>query len=228
MDGTRDFLSTRAVCILSGISGIVGVLLIGSSFSINTGPQPGANAAEIVAFGKQHFHTVMQGAWLQAVGPWLIIFFALTLVRLAGATRRLSGLMTIFGAGVLMMVSLTEVVFYIAALFSDPATLGLMSNQIAHAVQHLYFMVAAPALFVPLGFVVLGSRVLPRIFGYLALLLGAAFFVLGVTSLDVLILSSSVTSLAAIQALWWFAAAIALMIRSGKIVDATGVSESEA
>ena len=41
-----------------------------------------------------------------------------------------------------------------------------------HSVQHLWF-IAAPALFLPLGLVILGSGVLPRILGYLALVLAA-------------------------------------------------------
>ena len=210
-------MSTRTLCILSGIAGILGVLMIGTSFGINAGPPPDATAEQLVAFGQTHFKAILQGAWLQAVGPWLIIFFALTLVHLAGAFHRLSGWMTLFGAMVLMMVSLAEVVFYIAALFTEPPTMALISNEIAHAIQHLYFIVAAPSLFLPLGVVVLSSSILPRTFGYLALILGAAFFVLGMTSLFSLLLSSAVTSLAAIQAFWWAAAAIALIVRSKKI-----------
>lgn len=103
------------------------------------------------------------------------------------------------------------------ALFPEPETMGAIGNNAGHAVQHLYFIVAAPSLFVPLGFVILSSSVLPRIFGYLAIILAAAFIIVGITSLYRLVLSSLDTSLAAIQAIWWFAAAVSLIIRSKKL-----------
>ena len=56
------------------------------------------------------------GAWLQAVGPLLIVLFAFAIVSLAGATSRFAGWMTMFGGILLMVVSLIEVVFYISAL----------------------------------------------------------------------------------------------------------------
>ena len=81
------------------------------------------------------------------------------------------------------------------------------------AVQHLYFIVAAPSLFFPLGIVLLGSAVLPRVFGYLALVLAGLFAVLGAAFMLRLILPNYVTAFAGVQALWWFAAAIALISR---------------
>jgi hypothetical protein len=84
-------------------------------------------------------------------------------------------------------------------------------------VQHLYFIVAAPSLFLPLGIVLVSCPILPRLFGYLALLLAAAFAALGVTFLLRLTLPDAVTAFAGVQALWWLAAAITLIVRSGKI-----------
>lgn len=124
--------------------------------------------------------------------------------------------MTLLGSSILIMVSLTEVVCYIMALFAVPEIMGAIGNNIGHAVQHLYFIIAAPSVFLPLAFVILSSKILPKIFGYLAIILGAAFIAVGISSLYRLILSSLDTSLAAIQALWWLAAAIVLLIRSGK------------
>lgn len=82
---------------------------------------------------------------MQAVGPVLIVLFAFALVHLAGATERLVGWMTLFGATILMTVSLIEVTFYISALNPDPVTMPSISLKLISAVQHLYFMVAAPA-----------------------------------------------------------------------------------
>jgi hypothetical protein len=165
-------------------------------------------------FGREYFASVLWRAWLQAVGPALIVLFAFAIVFLSGATTRLAGWMTMFGAGVLMTVSLVEVTFYISALETVPAEIGLISLGLIHAVQHLYFIVAAPALFLPLGVVILGSAVLPRAFGYLALGLGAAFAILGVAFLFTLTLPAAVVASASIQALWWLAAAVTLIIRA--------------
>jgi hypothetical protein len=170
-------------------------------------------------FGQQYYASVLWGAWLQAVGPTLIVLFAFSLVHLAGATQRLSGWMTFFGAATLMTVSLIEITFYISALHADPPMMPFISLKIISAVQHLYFIVAAPALFLPLGIVLLSSSILPRLFGYLALLLATAFAALGVIFLLTLTLPAGVTAFAGVQALWWLAAALTLIVRSRTIVN---------
>jgi len=191
------------------------------SFSINQGPPPNATVAQLIAFDNQYYTSTLWGAWLQAVGPLLIVLFAFAIVTLAGATTRLAGWMTMFGGTVLMTVSLIEITFYMSALNttplnSNPAAMGLISIALIHSVQHLYFIVGAPALFIPLGVVILGSRVLPRAFGYLAIVLGAAFAIGGVVFLYDLTLPVLVQASASIQVLWWLAAAIWLMFRPGK------------
>lgn len=154
---------------------------------------------------------------MQAVGPVLIILFAFSLVHLAGATQHLSGWMTFFGATTLMAVSLIEITFYISALHTDPPVMPSITLALISAVQHLYFIVAAPALFLPLGIVLLSSSVLPRLFAYLALLLGIVFAVLGVTCLLRLTLPAGVTAFAGVQAVWWLAAGITLIVQSKKV-----------
>jgi hypothetical protein len=222
----KSFISNRSFCILSGLSGVAGVALIMVSFAINSGPPPGATSAELVKFGQQHYAAVLWGAWLQAVGPVLIVLFAFALVHLGGATQRLSGWMTLFGATILMTVSLIEVTFYISALSPDPAMMPSISLKLISAVQHLYFIVAAPTLFLPLGIVLVRSTILPRLFGYLALMLAAAFAALGVVFLLDLTLPGAVTAFGGVQALWWLASAIALIIRSGKIPNSVGEKAS--
>ena len=219
----KNVTSSRLFCILGGLSGIVGVILILVSFNINSGPAPGVTSAELIKFGQQHYTSVLWGAWLQAVGPVLIILFAFSLVHLAGATHRLSGWMTFFGATMLMTVSLIEITFYISALHTDAPVMPFISLALISAVQHLYFIVAAPALFLPLGIVLLSSSVLPRLFGYLALLLGIVFAILGITFLLPLTLPAGVTAFAGVQAFWWLAAGITLIVQSGK-PDGSGLS----
>ena len=213
----KNLNSSRSFCILSGLSGIVGVILILVSFNINSGPPPGATNAELIKFGQHYYVSVLWGAWLQAVGPVLIILFAFSLVHLASATQRLSGWMTFLGATILMTVSLIEITFYISALHADPPLMPSVSLALISALQHLYFIVAAPALFFPLGIVLLSSSVLPRLFGYLALLLAIVFAILGITFLFRLTLPAGVTVFAGVQALWWLAAGITLIVQSRKL-----------
>jgi len=82
------------------------------------------------------------------------------------------------------------------------------------AVQQLYFIVAARAFFIPLGIVVLGSDPLPRLLGYLAVLLRAAFAIAGVLTLLSLEVPPAVQLAASVQVVWWLAAALALMVRT--------------
>ncbi len=202
---------------LSALSGIIGVMLLGISFTMNPGPPANATTAQLIAFANQNFTSILWGAWLQAVGPLLIVLFAFALVCLAGATTRLAGWMTLFGGGILMTVSLIEITLYMGTLYAT--TTKFVSLDLIHAVQHLYFIVAAPSLFLPLGAVLLGSAVLPRVFGYLALALGAAFAILGVAFLSSLTLPALVLDSGGIQAFWWLAAAITLIVRSAKMSD---------
>src|SRR5664279_3918760 len=103
-----------------------------------------------------------------------------------------------------------------------------ISLKLISAAQHLYFIVAAPSLFLPLGIVLVGSSVLPRLFGYLALVLAAAFVALGIIFLLDLTLPGAVTAFAGVQAFWWLAAAITLMVRGGEIPNSGRGKESTA
>jgi hypothetical protein len=94
-----------------------------------------------------------------------------------------------------MTVSLNEIIFYISALNPDPALMPPISLKLISAVQHLYFIVAAPVLFLPLGVVLVSAAILPRLFGYLALLLGIAFAALGIIFLLDLTLPAAVRRL---------------------------------
>ena len=210
-------ISVRLFCILSGVSGIIGVLMLIISFNINAGPPAGATPEQLVTFANQNYASILWGAWLQTVGPYLIVVFAFSLVSLSRATQHLAGWMVFFGAGILMTVSLIEITFYIAVLFKDPPLTSLIGLNVIYAVQHLYFIIGAPALFIPLGLVLLDSGILPKSFGFLAIFLGLLFGALGIVFLLQLVLPVWVTASAGLQALWWLAAAIALIARTGKI-----------
>src|SRR6516162_2717085 len=206
---------TRRATAWAAVSGVAGTCMIGISFAINTAPPAGASAARLTAFGQQHHDAILWGSWLQAVGPALIVVFALAFVVLAGATARLAGWMTLFGAATLMTVSLIEITGYLGTLYTSPATMPGTSLALIHAVQHLWLIVAAPALWLPLGLVILGPAVLPRILGYLALVLAAGYALAGILTLPDLTVPAAVqVSAGVIPALWWLAAAGTLLTRA--------------
>jgi hypothetical protein len=198
--------------VVAGLCGFAGVAMLVASFAVNPGAPPNATESQLVSFATQNFDSILDGAWLQSVGPLLIVLFAVAVVYLAGAANRIEGWMTILGGAVLMMVSLAEVTLYIGTLSSDRLTAEVSYNLI-YAVQHLYFIMGAPAVFLPLGLVILRSSVLPRLLGYLAIILGAAFVSLGIASLYDLVLPAYVVDFAGIQSIWWLAAAIMLALR---------------
>lgn len=219
-------MSVRSFRMLSALSGIAGVLMLIPSFFINPGPPPNATVAQLVAFANQYRTSVLIGAWLQAVSALLIILFAFAIVHQAGATRRLVGWMTMLGGGVLVMTSLIEVTFYLSAVNGNPATTGLISLDLIAAVQHIYSMVAAPAVFLPLGVVVLRSRVLPQVFGYLAVALAGIFAVLGIIALGAPI-QNVVNILASVQGVWWLLAAFMLIVSKEEAPDIAAAKEQE-
>ena len=218
----KSFISRRLFCILSRLSGVAGVVLIMVSFIINSGPPPGTTTAELIKFGQPNYVKVLWGAWLQAVGPVLIVLFAFALVHLAGATQRLAGWMTFFGATILMAVSLIEITFYISALSPDPALMPSISLKLISAVQHLYFHSSGSESILTARYCSCRLPDTPRRFGYLALILAAAFATSGVIFLLDLTLPGAVTAFAGVQALWWLAAAIMLMVRGGEVSHGRG------
>ncbi|HEY1872490.1 MAG TPA: hypothetical protein VGG71_15605 [Chitinophagaceae bacterium] len=208
--------STRQFCLFGGASGLLGVILIVTSFTINAGPPPGATYEQMKQFAILNQHSILWGAWLQAVGPVFIVLFAFSLVYIAGYTGRLAGWMTFFGATILMTVSLLEITFYISTLFKDPPLNGLFVMNLISAVQHLYFIIAAPALFIPLGIILIRSGVLPRIFGWFAIGLGLLFFTLGMTTMLILVIPPQITFFGILQGFWWLSASLAFLIIAGK------------
>jgi hypothetical protein len=203
--------------ILAALCGTVGPVILVTSFVINPAPRADSTVAQLRDFAIFHHNGIVLGGWLQAMGSLLIVLFAITLVHLADATHRLAGWITILAGATILMVSLVEVTFYLAAVQAaesgDKAS-GLASNNLINAVQHIFLI--APALLLPLGFVLLGSNVLPRGFSYTALALGGTLQGLGLLGLFQP-LQAVIDVMLIVQAFWFVAAAVALLIqRSSK------------
>ncbi len=177
-------MSTRLSGILATLCGIVGPVILVASFAINPAPPADYTITQLRDFAIQHHNGIVFGGWLQGTGSLLIVLFAIALVHLADATHRLAGWITLLAGAAILMVSLMEVTFYLGAVqateIGDTAS-ALSSNNLIKAVQHVFLI--APALLLPLGFVLLGSNVLPRVFAYLALAMGTTLQIFGLLGL---------------------------------------------
>jgi len=215
-------MATRRFRILSALCGVLGVSMVIVSFNLNPGPPANASTTQVMAWGRQYLDSIMLGSWLQAVGSFLSVVFAVAIVHMAGATTRFWGVMTVFGCIVLVGVSLLEVTFYLGAVqggVSGNTTTVSVSLDLIKTAQRLFPMLAAPAVFFPLGAVILDSRVLPPALGYLSLVLAGAFAVSGVVYLFAPLLAV-VVALSIIQGVWFLAAAITLLVRTLRASEA--------
>jgi hypothetical protein len=205
-------MSSQLTRILAAICGVAGTVILIGSFMINPAPPPGATISQLADFANQHSFTIILGGWMQGMGSLLTVLFAIALVHIAGATNRFAGWVTLLSGSALLMVSLTEVAFYLAAVQAardGDAALGSISNSLIQAVQHVFLV--APALLLPLGVVILGSSVLPRLFGYVALVLGTVLQALGLVGLFTP-LQALIDVLLIVQGVWFIAAAVALVV----------------
>ena len=221
-------MSPRLSHILIALSGILGTILLGLYFGIGFSIglaqlPPSVTLAQELSIARQYRDLWFLGTWLQATGSLLSVVFFLALVQRAGAVTRLAGLLTILGSAALLAVVLIEGVFTLGlavAAVNGQQTASLTFFVIMTVFTYLYPIVPAPVIFLALGTILLGSHLLPRVFGYLAFILGVAFAVVGLVGLfTTSLLTIIVLSL---QALWVLAAAITFLIHPGIASDATG------
>jgi hypothetical protein len=220
-------MSAQLSRVLIALSGILGTVLLGLYFGVgfSTGLAQLSSAAtqtQVVSVATQYHTLWYLGTWLQATGSLLSVVFFLALVQKSGATARLAGLLTTVGSAVLLAVVLIEGVFTIdlaQAAANGHLETSLTSFDLMTVFTYIYPIVPAPVIFLGLGTILLGSRLLPRVFGFLAFGLGIAFAIVGLIALfTTAILSIVVLSL---QALWVLAAALTLLVRAGTAPDTT-------
>jgi hypothetical protein len=224
-------MSAQLSRILIALCGILGTVLLGLYFGVGFSVglaqlPPDTTVAQVVSIGREYRNLWFLGTWLQATGSLLSVVFFLALVQRAGGTVSLAGLLTIVGSAVLLAVVLIEGVFTLdlaqAAVNGHQVT-SLTSFDIMTVFTYIYPIVPAPVIFLALGTILLGSGLLPRVFGYLAFGLGIAFAVVGLVALFTTpILTIVVLSL---QALWVLAAASTLLVQAGTAFDATAEGE---
>ncbi len=206
-------MSAKTFRMLTALCGILGGITLAYSFAANPTPPPTATIGQMFAYANQNHDKILIAAWLQGMGSLLVVLYVLALVHQAGATQRFAGWITLLSGAALLMTSLVEISFYIlavqAAAIGD-AVMGTIAEATILAIHHIFLI--APALLLPLGIVLLGSNVLPRLYGYLAIALGAALQVLGLMGLFNL-LQPVIDNLLIVQNLWLVTAGIILLFR---------------
>jgi hypothetical protein len=167
--------------------GLIGAIALGLSFGIVPKPPPlDAPAAVLNAYATAHHDLLLWAAWLEGTGTLLYVFFLVALAQLAGAMRRLSGVLTAIAAAVVLGVSLVYDMTLImmaqsASTGGSQLTTGVTAYGLFAAVEHAF--VIAPAIFLPLGFAIRGLTLLPRFFAPLAIALGCVSEALGLVGL---------------------------------------------
>jgi hypothetical protein len=199
--------------ILAGFCGVAGPVVLVGSFMMNPAPPPGLGLAALAAWGAAHEGVIVLGGWAQGMGSLLVVIFALAVAELGGDASPFGRRLTQLAGATILMVSLMEIAFYLAAaraVETGNVTLGLVADSLIRAVQHVFLI--APALLLPLGVVILKSRVLPGAFGYGALAFGAILQVFGLVGL-VWDLQPVVDVVLIAQSAWFVLAGVTFMFR---------------
>jgi hypothetical protein len=207
----------RKVAGLCGVAGPIALTVYFAAPALTNWPYAGASAADLTAYANSHQTLFFAGAWFQATGTLLSIIFFLAIVELAGAATRLPGLVVIVASAALLGLVLVEAALLmevpLAAANGDAATVVTTFDLSNGVFARVFPMAPASAVYVGLGAVILGSHVLHRWFGYVAVGLGLAFELTGIIALFTLVGLILVIVLSVVQELWIIAAAVALWRR---------------
>ncbi|MGN6759356.1 MAG: hypothetical protein ACTHMJ_23555 [Thermomicrobiales bacterium] len=212
-------MTTRLPRLLAALCGVLGTAALiayyAAPWTFVPLPANNATAAEVIAFGARYHTVILWDVWFQAIGSLLTIVFVLALVHLAGAAERFAGRFVLLVSAVIMGLSLAEGTFALGAV--QAGTNGHPEAAVAcfdltNVFIHIFLL--APSLFLVLGFALLGTRLLPSAFSYLAIALGVVFQVLGVTGLFSTAALLVVIAVLMAQNVWTIAAAIALAVRT--------------
>jgi hypothetical protein len=204
----------RNVAGLCGIAGPIALTVYFAAPALTNWPYAGASATQLTTYASHHQTLFFAGAWFQATGTLLSVVFFLAIVQMAGAATRLPGLVVIVASASLLGLVLVEAALLmevpLAAANGDSAT-AVTTFDLSNGVFARVFPLApASAVYVGLGAVILGSRVLHGWFGYVAVGLGLAFEAAGIVAVFTIVGLILAIILSVAQEVWIIAAAVAL------------------
>jgi len=187
-------MSNRSFLIPIAISGILGECFLGIYFSGILVPNNFATAlvsvTQLSDLVTKHRSAIFLDAWLMGTGSFLSVIFYLGLVYISGAITRFSGLLTIIASAAMLAVALVDVTFMVeaanAAILGHADTTKVAFDFIAgggEAFDYTFIFGPAPMLITSIGIVLLRSAIIPRMFGYAAIVVGVMFFIAGLLSI---------------------------------------------
>jgi hypothetical protein len=169
--------------------------------------------AVLDAYARAHHDVLLWAAWLEGSGTLLYVVSCSRLCTLPTPT----GTLTLLAAAVVLGISLVYDVCLIAIaqspVFAGPQlTTGVVAYGLFAACEHAFLI--APSIFLPLGFAVRGSAVVPRAFSNWAIGLGCVSEALGLVGLFCAHPNNggaagiAINVLVGVEAVWTVAAAV--------------------
>jgi len=202
--------------------GIAGALMLAAYFATPAFASPLARVvygvhpatAQVVAAGSRYHELLYAGSWLQATGALLAVVFFISLADMSSGTRSLAAKITQLGSAVLLAVVLAEVAFtytWASSAVNGQVASSRASFDVMSAVIRVFPIVPAPAIYLSVGLLLLGTATLPRPFAQLALGLGLAFAIAGLAGALLPAAAAATAVLSGLQVVWIIAAAVALL-----------------
>ena len=210
---------------LIGASGIVGPLLLICYFSIplfvsalrDVLYKANPSTQQVVDAGSRYHDLLFFGSWLQATGAMLSVVFFLGLTHRARIAGSFPALIVLIGSAVLVAVVLAEASFtfsWAIAASNGEQSSARTSFDLMASFIHVFPIVPAPAVYLPLGIALLRDPALPRAFPGLAIALGTGFVVAGFAGVFATGASAAVAALSLAQSVWILAAAGNMLLRA--------------
>lgn len=225
-------MTDRARRGLAALCGITGVLMLTAHFLIpGNVPPDSAGLARIVAFATEHRDLILVSAWLQVTGAILYVVFILAVVHLAGAGQRFAGRVVALAAPILVGLTLLDSAMIISTVQSAAhghyetlrVSFDLIGGPDNDAIGRSFLI--APAILLPLGFVILQTRLLPRSYGWIALAFGAASQALGLLGLFSKVAFGDVNpAVLGLENLWLIVVAVTLVVNRRSPETQSGIA----
>jgi Domain of unknown function (DUF4386) len=207
-------MSDRVTPKLVAAAGFASAVALVGHFVVAGPPASFTTQKVLVDYALRH-DAVVTGAWLDGIGSILLVLTVVGVAQLAGAAGSLAGrVLLVAGAAVAAQSLLTDTLLIaatqIAAAGSEAQAATLV--QVAHAADYVFPI--ANAFWAPaLGLIVLRTRVLPAIFGYVAVAFGLVELFGGTAALYSESVNAVINPLFLVMVVWNVAAGIVLLVR---------------
>lgn len=207
-------MSSGSARFAAALCGILGFASLGIYYSVPFPlPPPNATLDQLIGDLRGYQNTIFFDAWLLTTGSLLQVVFTISLVYLAGAANRFWGMFTLLASAAILSVSLFDAAFTVAAVEAaangHPAT-SLVCFDLTNSMRHVFLL--APSIFLPVGAVLVNSRLLPRVLAYSAVALGTLFELLGLATFFSRTAEAAIIGVLIGQELWMLAGSIALAL----------------